>query len=155
MPLAIGELPLAEVVDDFQLMARRSTRRRSSTTLPAAASSPSGAMSFWSPAPVPADPSGHRYRQKLYRDGTRGHFYNVVVRRPARTETRDGRQGRLAEHLTRMDFVVLDELGYLPFAQIRRPAFFHLVSRLYERTSFRHYQSCVRWNGRACSAMPR
>jgi len=28
----------------------------------------------------------------------------------------------------------LDELGYLPFAQIRR-LLFHLVSRLYERTS--------------------
>jgi DNA replication protein DnaC len=32
------------------------------------------------------------------------------------TETRNGRQGRLTEHLTRMDFIVLDELGYLPFA---------------------------------------
>jgi hypothetical protein len=32
-------------------------------------------------------------------------------------ETRNGRQGRIAEHLTRMDFIVLDELGYLPFAQ--------------------------------------
>ena len=30
-------------------------------------------------------------------------------------ETRAGRQGRLADYLTRMDFVVLDELGYLPF----------------------------------------
>ncbi len=26
------------------------------------------------------------------------------------TETRNGRQGRLADHLTRMDFIVLDEL---------------------------------------------
>jgi hypothetical protein len=32
-------------------------------------------------------------------------------------ETRNGRQGRIAEHLTRMDFIVLDELGYLLFAQ--------------------------------------
>jgi hypothetical protein len=31
-------------------------------------------------------------------------------------ETRNGRQGRIAEHLNRMDFIVLDELGYLPFA---------------------------------------
>ena len=45
-------------------------------------------------------------------------FYNVVdlVNR-LETETRNGRQGRLAEHLTRMDFIILDELGYLPFAQ--------------------------------------
>jgi methyl-accepting chemotaxis protein len=33
------------------------------------------------------------------------------------TEARNARQGRLADHLTRMDFVILDELGYLPFAQ--------------------------------------
>jgi DNA replication protein DnaC len=50
-------------------------------------------------------------------------------------ETRNGRQGRLAEHLTRMDFIVLDELGYLPFAQSGGQLLFHLVSRLYERAS--------------------
>jgi hypothetical protein len=32
-----------------------------------------------------------------------------------------------------MDFVVLDELGYLPFAQADGQLLFHLVSRLYER----------------------
>ena len=46
-----------------------------------------------------------------------------------------GRQGRLADHLTRLDFVVLDELGYLPFAQTGGQLLFHLISRLYERTS--------------------
>ena len=45
------------------------------------------------------------------------------------------RQGWLADHLTRMDFVILDELGYLPFAQAGGQLLFHLVSRLYERTS--------------------
>ena len=70
------------------------------------------------------------------RGGARGRFYNVVdlVNR-LETETRAGRQGRLAEHLTRMDFIVLDELGYLPFAQSGGQLLFHLVSRLYERTS--------------------
>ena len=70
------------------------------------------------------------------RSGTRGRFYNVVdlVNR-LETETRNGRQGRLADHLTRMDFIVLDELGYLPFAQSGGQLLFHLVSRLYERTS--------------------
>ncbi|MET4349989.1 DNA replication protein DnaC [Bradyrhizobium sp. RT9a] len=43
--------------------------------------------------------------------------------------------GRLAEHLTRMDFIVLDELGYLPFAQSGGQLLFHLVSRLYEHAS--------------------
>ena len=46
------------------------------------------------------------------RSGARGRFYNVVdlVNR-LETETRNGRQGRLADHLTRMDFIILDELG--------------------------------------------
>jgi len=50
-------------------------------------------------------------------------------------ESRAGRQGRLADYLTRLDFVILDELGYLPFAQAGGQLLFHLVSRLYERTS--------------------
>jgi DNA replication protein DnaC len=70
------------------------------------------------------------------RAGTRGRFYNVVdlVNR-LETEARNARQGRLADHLTRMDFVILDELGYLPFAQSGGQLLFHLISRLYERTS--------------------
>ena len=45
-------------------------------------------------------------------------------------------QGRLADQLTRLDFIVLDELGYLPFAQSGGQLLFHLVQlRLYERTS--------------------
>ena len=66
----------------------------------------------------------------------RGRFYNVVdlVNR-LETETRAGRQGRIADHLTRMGFVILDELGYLPFAQSGGQLLFHLISRLYERTS--------------------
>jgi hypothetical protein len=46
-----------------------------------------------------------------------------------------GRQGRLADYLTRLDFIVLDELGYLPFAQASGQLLFHLISKLYERTS--------------------
>lgn len=70
------------------------------------------------------------------RQGARGRFYNVVdlVNR-LEGETRAGRQGRIADHLARIDFVVLDELGYLPFAQSGGQLLFHLISRLYERTS--------------------
>ena len=70
------------------------------------------------------------------RAGSRGRFYNVVdlVNR-LEAETRNGRQGRIADHLSRMDFVILDELGYLPFAQAGGQLLFHLISRLYERTS--------------------
>ena len=72
----------------------------------------------------------------LIRNGTRGRFYNDVdlVNR-LETETRGGKQGRLADYMTRLDFVILDELGYLPFAQSGGQLLFHLISRLYERTS--------------------
>jgi DNA replication protein DnaC len=72
----------------------------------------------------------------LIRNGTRGRFFNVVdlVNR-LETETRGGKQGRLADYMTRLDFVILDELGYLPFAQSGGQLLFHLISRLYERTS--------------------
>jgi len=70
------------------------------------------------------------------RDGARGRFFNVVdlVNR-LETEARSGRQGRMADYLSRVDFIILDELGYLPFAQSGGQLLFHLVSRLYEQTS--------------------
>ena len=45
------------------------------------------------------------------------------------------RREPISDYLTRMDFAILDELGYLPFAQAGGQLLFHLVSRLYERTS--------------------
>jgi DNA replication protein DnaC len=70
------------------------------------------------------------------RGGARGRFFNVVdLVNKLEAEARSGRQGRLADHLARLDFVVLDELGYLPFAQSGGQLLFHLVSRLYEQTS--------------------
>ena len=70
------------------------------------------------------------------RDGARGRFFNVVdLVNKLEAETRAGRQGRMADHLCRMDFIALDELGYLPFAQSGGQLLFHLISRLYEQTS--------------------
>src|SRR5262249_41757999 len=51
------------------------------------------------------------------------------------TPRRASRPGRIADRLTRLDFVVLDELGYLPFAQTGGQLLFHVISRLYERAS--------------------
>ena len=72
----------------------------------------------------------------LIRNGSRGRFFNVVdlVNR-LETEHRNDKQGRIADYLTRLDFTVFDELGYLPFAQAGGQLLFHLISRLYERTS--------------------
>ena len=46
-----------------------------------------------------------------------------------------GRQGRMANRLIHTDLVILDELGYLPFSQAGGALLFHLISKLYERTS--------------------
>jgi DNA replication protein DnaC len=46
-----------------------------------------------------------------------------------------GKAGKLAFQLMRMDLVILDELGYLPFSQAGGALLFHLLSKLYEHTS--------------------
>jgi DNA replication protein DnaC len=63
------------------------------------------------------------------RGGARGRFFTVVDL-VNRLEA-----GRLADFTMRLDFLVLDELGYLPFAQAGGQLLFHLISRLYEKTS--------------------
>ena len=50
-------------------------------------------------------------------------------------EKAQGKAGRIALSLLRMDLVILDELGYLPFSQAGGALLFHLLSRLYEHTS--------------------
>jgi DNA replication protein DnaC len=70
------------------------------------------------------------------RNGARCRFYTVIdlVNR-LEAETKAGRAGKIADTLTRLDLLILDELGYLPFAQSGGQLLFHLISRLYERTS--------------------
>ena len=46
-----------------------------------------------------------------------------------------GKAGALASQLGRLDLVALDELGYLPFARSGGQLLFHLISKLYEKTS--------------------
>ncbi|RFC65914.1 IS21-like element helper ATPase IstB [Mesorhizobium denitrificans] len=50
-------------------------------------------------------------------------------------EKAKGKSGQIAESLTRLDLVILDELGYLPFSASGGALLFHLLSKLYERTS--------------------
>jgi DNA replication protein DnaC len=74
--------------------------------------------------------------RRIIRAGRKARFFNVVdLVNKLETETKLGRQGRIADGLTRVDLVILDELGYLPFAQSGGQLLFHLISRLYERTS--------------------
>src|ERR1700723_3528475 len=70
------------------------------------------------------------------RAGSRGRFFTTVdLVNQLEAEGRAGRQGRIADYFPRLDVVILDELGFLPFAQAGGQLLFHLVSRLYERTS--------------------
>ena len=72
----------------------------------------------------------------IIRAGRKVRFFNAVdLVNKLETEVKLGRQGRIADGLGRVDLVVLDELGYLPFAQSGGQLLFHLISRLYERTS--------------------
>jgi len=70
------------------------------------------------------------------REGKRGRFYSVIdLANQLEQETRNSDAGKLARQLARLDFVVLDELGYLPFSQAAAARLFHLVSGCYEVTS--------------------
>lgn len=52
------------------------------------------------------------------RGSAHGRFHSVVnLVTWLEAKARGGRQVRLADYLSRVDFVVLDELGYLPLAQ--------------------------------------
>ena len=72
----------------------------------------------------------------ITRHGKRVRFYSVVdLVNALEQEKAAGRAGRIAASLVRMDAVILDELGYLPFSQGGGALLFHLLSRLYEHTS--------------------
>lgn len=68
--------------------------------------------------------------------GKRVRFYSTVdLVNVLEREKQDGKSGRIAQTLMKMDLVILDELGYLPFSQTGGSLLFHLLSKLYERTS--------------------
>ena len=68
--------------------------------------------------------------------GKRVHFYSTVdLVNELEKEKRDGKPGRIAQALLRLDLVILDELGYLPFSQAGGALLFHLLSKLYQHTS--------------------
>lgn len=63
-------------------------------------------------------------------------FYSTVdLVNALEQEKAQGKAGRIALSLLRMDLVILDELGYLPFSQAGGALLFHLLSKLYEHTS--------------------
>lgn len=74
-------------------------------------------------------------RQSI-RNGRKARFFNVLdLVNQLEQEKLNNKGGHLAEHMARHDLVVLDELGYLPFSRSGGQLLFHLISKLYERTS--------------------
>lgn len=74
-------------------------------------------------------------RQSI-RNGRKARFFNVLdLVNQLEQEKLNSKGGHIAEHMTRHDLVVLDELGYLPFSRNGGQLLFHLISKLYERTS--------------------
>ena len=72
----------------------------------------------------------------ITRHGKRARFYSTVdLVNLLEKEKREGKAGRIALALMRVDAVILDELGYLPFSQSGGALLFHLLSKLYEHTS--------------------
>jgi len=62
-------------------------------------------------------------------------FSTIELVNALEQEKAKGKAGQLAEGLTKLDLVILDELGYLPFSASGGAMLFHLLSKLYERTS--------------------
>lgn len=62
-------------------------------------------------------------------------FSTVDLVNQLEQEKLNNRTGQMAHRLAHVDMVVLDELGYLPFSSSGGALLFHLLSKLYERTS--------------------
>ncbi len=74
--------------------------------------------------------------RQVIQHGSRGRYFNVVdLVNQLEHEKLNGRGGKLAEQLARLDLLVLDELGYLPFSKNGGQLLFHLLSKLYEHTA--------------------
>src|SRR5262245_22852753 len=74
--------------------------------------------------------------RNIIKAGSKARFYTAVdLANKLEIEAKIDRQGRTADGLMRVNLVIIDELGYLPFALSGGQLLFHLISRLYERTS--------------------
>lgn len=74
--------------------------------------------------------------EAINRYGKRVRFFSTIeLVNALELEKAAGKQGQIAHRLMYVDLVILDELGYLPFSQVGGALLFHLLSKLYERTS--------------------
>jgi len=76
----------------------------------------------------PVDAIDHHCRKSRF-------FSTIELANALEQERAKGKAGQIAESLTKVDLVILDELGYLPFSASGGALLFHLLSKLYKRTS--------------------
>lgn len=73
---------------------------------------------------------------KAVRKGFKARFFNLVdLANQLEIEKSNNRAGRLAQQIEKLDLLVLDELGYMPFSKNGGQLVFHLLSKIYEKTS--------------------
>lgn len=74
--------------------------------------------------------------QKAVRKEYKAKFFNLVdLANQLEREKLDGNAGKLAKQMEKIDILVLDELGYLPFSKNGSQLLFHLISKIHQRTS--------------------
>ena len=73
---------------------------------------------------------------RAIRKGYKSRFFNLVdLANQLECEKAAGHAGRLACSIEKMDVLVLDELGYLPFSKNGGQLIFHLLSKIHSNTS--------------------
>lgn len=73
---------------------------------------------------------------KAVREGFKVRFFNLVdLANQLEREKLDSYAGRLAKQMEKMDILILDELGYLPFSKNGGQLIFHMLSKLHGKTS--------------------
>ena len=73
---------------------------------------------------------------KAVREGFKVRFFNLVdLANQLEREKLEGYPEKLAKQMEKINVLILDELGYLPFSKNASQLIFHLISRIYQKTA--------------------
>ena len=73
---------------------------------------------------------------RAVRNGHKARFFNLVdLANQLECEKVNGHSGRLVSAIAKVDILILDELGYLPFSKTGGQLIFHLLSKIHQTTS--------------------
>ena len=72
----------------------------------------------------------------LINNGKKARFFNAVdLLNALIKEQTEGNAGKIIRQLSVLDCVIIDDFGYIPFPKSGSALLFHLISKLYEKTS--------------------